>query len=319
MYNEERKQSYIDSKSRTYSSIQMRKSVFKQTEKYEIEFNKDICEFNNSEITILLNNMFGIRSRSRTWSLTILKDYIRWCIISNIPNTNQSLLSAQTIGSDKIKETMVSCPTHLQKCLDILFDKEDEDTVDCIYRCYCWMAFSGISEDDVLKVKSNDIDFIRQNIIVNGKNYPLYRDGIKSFINASRLTEFIYKNAAYSKKITVNRVPGDELIRGIRAVPSLQTIRTEISRTNKNAIDAGKEKNIVKLSYYRLWLSGIFYREYDNERSGYNVDFEKYAKEFVSGKTYKLDSCRSSIDNKSRQIYNEYLNDYECWKAAFFI
>ena len=78
-------------------------------------------------------------------------------------------------------------------------------------------------------------------------------------------------------------------------------------------------KTDLKLSYFRVWISGLFYRMYERERAGMPVDFSAAAAQFMEGKTYKLDRGRNTPEAKKRQLTRDYLEDYERWKLAFAI
>jgi hypothetical protein len=67
----------------------------------------------------------------------------------------------------------------------------------------------------------------------------------------------------------------------------------------------------LSLSYHRVWLSGYFYRIYENERSGHEVDMTPIVRAHMEGKTY------TSVKSKERVIWREYLEDYQRWKLVF--
>ena len=73
----------------------------------------------------------------------------------------------------------------------------------------------------------------------------------------------------------------------------------------------------MKLSYSRIWISGLFYRMYERERAGLPVDFSEAASRFMEGRTYKLESGRNTLESYQRRVAREYLLDYEYWKSTF--
>ena len=56
---------------------------------------------------------------------------------------------------------------------------------------------------------------------------------------------------------------------------------------------------------------------HQRERAGIPVDFSGEASKFMEGKTYKLDTGRNTPEAKKRAVVNDYMQDYERWKAAF--
>ena len=104
-------------------------------------------------------------------------------------------------------------------------------------------------------------------------------------------------------------------MRGLRATASLKAMRVELSRRSKSKRDDGHTD--LKLSYYRVWISGVFFRAYENEQMGIEPDFSTVVSKRVEGKTYKLDSGRNTQDAKKRQLVHDYLEDYQRWKLAY--
>ena len=211
---------------------------------------------------------------------------------------------------------MVASPLHLQMYLDQVFDKESQETIDNIYRCYYWMAYGGISEEDTLFINRSDVDLELMLIRYNNTSVPIYREALPAFRNAMQLSSFVYLHPNYTKTIRRDRVPGEELMRGIKATTKTMTIRSSLSRRSADAIKAGKTEQ--QLSFYRVWLSGLFYRIYERERAGVPVDFSEAAVNFMEGKTYVL--CgREKIEHKQNRIERDYMEDYQRWKLAFSI
>jgi len=315
MYNEQLKRRFINEKIRSESTATNCESLFNATEKFETQWNADVCTRNAAELQPVIDELSGIRDKSKLMRAIILKQYVSWCVDNGIENACIGIFDVNFSNVDRIKSFMVSCPKHLQKSLDEICDPVEENTIDCIYRCYYWLAYGGMDEEDILLVKVSDVDFGNMNVNWKGKEIPIYREAIPAFKNAANLTEFIYHNPNYSKPIIRNRVYGTALIRGIRSMPSLMAMRVELSRRQKKAIDCGKTD--MKLSYRRVRLSGMFYTAYENERAGIVPDFIKESKEFAEGKEYKLDSCGNTQGNKIKQISEDYMIDYKRWKKAF--
>ena len=233
-----------------------------------------------------------------------------------VPNACDGMLGIETAGLSKVKRQMISSPLHLQRVLDEVFDKESEETIDVIYRCYYWMAFGGIKEDDTLLVKASDIDFANMEIAYKDTHIPLYREALPAFHKAAELNSFRYKNPNYSRTIIRDRVSGDTLMRGIRAVTKTVTLRSILSKKSAKAIEDGLTQQ--QLSFYRVWMSGLFYRMYDRERAGIPIDFSEAATNFVSDRTYALNG-RIKLEHKQNRIERDYMEDYQRWKLAFSI
>lgn len=204
---------------------------------------------------------------------------------------------------------MVSSPKHLELVLDKAFDPVDAETIDCLYRCYFWMAFFGLKDVDALEVKVAEVDF--ENLLINhdGKTYEMYRESIPAFKMACNLTEFCYIHPQYSNTIRRERATGEYLMRGIRSDRmKLYTIRSTIGKR------FGERS--IQISYGKVYLSGVFYRAYEMERAGFTPNFDDIVIE-------KLDSVkraysRNYTKNKAANAIERGLqDDYASWKQAF--
>lgn len=233
-----------------------------------------------------------------------------------VPGACDGMLRITAAGLDKVKHQMVSSPFHLQQYLDAVFSKEEDEMLDNLYRCYYWMAYGGIQDDDVLSVKVSDVNFTEMCIQYGDTSAPIYREALPAFHNAVELTSFLYRHPNYAKPIRRDRIPGDTLIRGYRAITQTSNLRSNMSHLSADAIKQGKTE--LQLSFYRVWMSGLFYRMYERERAGMPVDFTGVAAALMAGKTYVIKG-RTKIEHRQRQRGRDYMEDYQRWKLAFSI
>lgn len=317
MYNEELKTKFIREYTNSISRADACVQAFNAIEPYEAQWNADFCTKTTEELEPVVEQLVGFRVRSRWVRIIIFQKYVKWCLSKNVKGACDGMLHVESAGLDKVKTQMVSNPLQLQSYLDAVCDPESEKTTDNIYRCFYWMAYSGMEEQDILNVKCSDVDFDNMVIRYGGEEYEIYREAIPALRNAATLTEFVYKHPNYppDKRVIRNRALGNTLIRGIRSTTTLSSMRVELSRRSKKCIDDGYTDK--QLSYNRVWLSGLFYSMYQRELAGLPVDFSGAASKFMAGKTYKLDSGRNTPEAKKRAVVNDYTQDYERWKAAF--
>lgn len=316
MFNEEQKKKFIKDYTGSLSTANVAVTIFNATEKYELAWNADLCTRGAEDLQTVVDDVAGLRAKSKWMSLTILKEYVKWCLAMKIPGACDGMLQIETVGLDKIKKQMVASPLHLQRYLDDIFDKEFEETIDNLYRCYFWMAYGGIDEEDTILVKSEDVDLSQLLIHYKSTNILIYREAIPAFKNAVTLTSFLYKHPNYTKPIRRDRVPGDTIMRGLKATTKTFTMRTTISKRNISAVEDGLTD--LQLSFYRVRMSGLFYRVYEMERAGIPVDFSEAALRVMDGKTYSLHG-REKIVHKQNRIERDYFDDYQRWKLAFSI
>lgn len=316
MYNEELKARFIRSYTKSLSTAQHAIVVFNAFEKSERQWGADLCTRPASDLQPIVDSVVGMRYQSRWMAISILKEYCRWCIASQIPGAQNGIDGVCISGLEKIKKQMVSSPLHLQKYLDAVFDPENEETIDNTYRCFYWMAFAGIEEEDCLTMTCDRVDLSSLTIRYDDTHVRIYREAIPAFQNAINLKNFAYKNSNYvnAKTIRRDRIDGNAVMKGIKAEPKILTLRPILAGKAKKAIDAGRTD--LMLTHYRVWLSGLFFRMYEIERAGEDVDFSEDAIRYVDRRIYA--DANSRRDRKAR-IEREYKEDYQRWKLAFSV
>lgn len=319
MYNEELKTKFVRCYTSSISMAKLCSTVFNKVGKHEESWGADVCTRTIKELQPMIDSIVGFRARSKWSTLIILKDYVKWCLGNNIPGARDDMLKITTVGLDSVRAEMVSIPRHMQKYLDEICDPESVKSTDNIYRCFFWLAYSGMKEEDILKVRCSDVDLSSLTVRYNGEEFEIYREAIPAFKNCVELSSFVYNHPLYSTDRTVwrPRADGDTLIRGIRSVSSLNAMRMTISRKAKVAID--NQKTTQRLSYYRAYMSGMFFRMYEREKGGEPVDFTEHAIKFMDGREYKFTKGCKNEAIKKREIAKDYLEDYQRWKLAFFL
>lgn len=310
MYNEFLKNQYISE--RNYNSKQAER-LFEATAKYEETTQTDLCALGKEEIQNVVDNVVGMRLRSIPVRLNILKDYAQWCIDHHIKGATDNVFKINQLGLGKIMQQTVGSPLHLERYLNCVFRPDSDETIDCVYKSYLWLAYSGMSEHDIMLVESNNVDF--QNMIVRFGDdaYPIYKGAISPLKVCASSQTFAYIDDTRYKRY--QRVNGDLLLRGYRSNPTYKTIRSELSRHAKSAVDSNKTKQSI--SYFRAWISGVFYRMYEGECAGIPVNFKYIADEYMRGKEYAL---KNDCDwtSKRNQVAKEFLDDYERWKTVHY-
>lgn len=326
MYNQELKEQFVSAYSKNESKRKSLYNIFEAVGKYEEKLSKDFCQMNEEELSHVLQELMGYRARSKSTRGSSLRAYARWCFDNQIPGATQAMESVDfdRVGLDKMRRQSVASPQHLQRYLDSVFEKESEETVDVVYRCFFWLAYMGVmKEEDALSIDVSDVDFEDMAIHFNGKDYPFYREAVPSIKKCATLESFRYVHPNYDP-VLKERAPGTKLLRGLKDTRSLQVFRNTICRKERErkflpaAIKDDKSLDL-SLSFDRVWLSGRFFVMLENERSGMSVDFTYLAEEFMEGKEYNLSSGRNLIGAKKRQVAGDYLRDYEQWKLAYSV
>lgn len=319
MYNEPLKREYIRSVHTSISKAEVCEIVFNAIEKYEEEWGADICTRSAEEIQPVIDQIVGIRARSKWQRLIILKEYVRWCLVNKVNGACDGMLKIQTVGLEKIRQQMLSGPMHLENYLNLLFDPASEQTNDNIFRCYLWLAYGGMDEEFIPFVKCNDVDFVKMEVrcAETGAFAYLYKEGLEAFRCCAEMNAFRYLHARLNHDKFIPRADGDELLRSFKGVPAIKSIRVDLCRRRRDS--SGGYKTDMQISHYRAWLSGLFWRTYELERfQNIPPSFKAAAEHHMEGREYKLDSGRNLLSSKNRQLERDYLEDYQRWKLAYY-
>lgn len=320
-YNDEIKQKFLESVSSREVRFKTASALFSALTPYETKLNKDVCAFDKQELDNALGMAFPVRTKSMRAYIGILRDYSKWCIYRNVDGAGEVVydIDPDDIGLTKIRQQMISNPKHLQRYLNCIFQPESFRTVQNTYRARFWLAFAGIEEEEAILVRASEVRFDLMTIEHDGKSYPIYREALKCLHNCVELNSFAYIHPLYDKQIERPRSSGDALLRGTGSNgTNMKTMQTNISREIRMHDWSKESPDInIKLSYDKTKLSGIFYRTYEAERAGIDVDFYAVVDEDMAGKQYTYKTAtHTSIRN---QLERNYESDYSRWKKAFNI
>lgn len=315
MYNAEIKSKFIKEYTTSISMRKLCETTFNAFEAKEREWNADLCTRRAEDLMPIMEKLTGIRAASKNPIITVLHGYVRWCIRNNIPNVCDEILHSSFSNNSNLKHQTVRNPLHLQLCLNAAFKPESEKTIDNIFRCFYWLAYGGVAEENILKIKRSDVDFENMVVRYDGEDFPIYTEAIPAFKNCVELNSFRYIHPGYPDKLIYkDRISGDELVRGFSSY-SIYTLRAKLSQRIKEG-QTKTDDTSIKISYYRVWISGLFYRMYERELAGIPVDFYSTALKFTEGKVYKLSKGRNKPQAYVRRVARAYLNDYRRWKMT---
>lgn len=309
MYNEERKEAFIKSYTSSPRSAYYVRAIFKKFGTYEDNiWHEDVCLQPTEVIEPIINSKTGTRMESAERALIVLKDYVKWCGRNSIKTSN-GVFNVRVDVVEAVKNQMVSSPLQLRNKLDELFEDIENETIACLYKAYLWMAYAGLSDVEALEVTVDEIDLSELVIRHNNKIYQLYKESKRTFENACTLKEFKYSHDSYSNDIFKTRVPGNKVMRGFKSGGmKLSTLRSVITH---KSVDKG-----MKISYKKIYYSGVFFRAYEKERAGIEVTFKDYVAEQIAENNYSTSRNRT-INKIANQLMRSLEVDYDRWKCAF--
>lgn len=308
MFNEDLKNRFIEECLDSEDVAYRTRRMFKISEKYEKAWGADLCTRNAEELGEAVEEMIGVRTGAQASHLSMLRKYAKWCLNNEVPGACNGLLNIHEVGLKKIRTRTVSGPKHLQEYFDLAFPPEYDCRIDNVYRCFFWMAFAGLNEEDTSQVLSSDIDIKNMVIRFGGKTYPIYSEAIPAFRHLCTADAFLCDFVRYEK--VMSRVPGRQVLRGVKGDDGVNTDTIRRSALKKFSAAFETSKEGIKVSYKNIQLSGVFYRIYEEEKSTGQFDFSKFFEEYFKNKTDRT-------NRRQTQVREEFYNDYLRWKTAF--
>lgn len=328
MYNEELKARFTNEYSVDIDSRRVELcKLFNRLAKYEELYGRDFCQFDHNMLVECVGELVGFREISKRKIALLLREYVKWCLENNVEDATDRIfhIDIQKLGVDKLKRQTLANPQHLARFMDYLYADPALESADCIHRGYCWLAYSGMEEEQALRVTTDDVDLTYRVIRIDGYEYPIYQEAVETILKCMKCKQFLYRNPNNMSKISYrDRANNNILLRSTSETVRPTTFRVELSsrqnerRKQPSTKDVEDLKN-MQLSYFRIQMSGMFYRQYEIERSGREADFAEAASIYVDKRDYKLDKTWDTLKSRKRKLAKSYMKDYEMWKEAYSI
>ena len=264
---------------------------------------------NIDELNDLFNITTCIKSRSITVKIKYLTNYIDWCIENNIEYARSDIHQFKYDVSESIKRVSVKNPLHLQICLDGVFDPEDDNTIDNTFRAFFWFAYSGIKEMDTMFIEDCNVDITNRIIIYNNEKYRIYEEGVKAIRKCMELKSFV-KKYPNRRNSVLDRGDCNLLLRGFSKSCNLLTFRSKVSIKIK-----GGEYSTF-LSYNKVLLSGFYYRMYQMELAGKEIDYKEIARSIAFVKNADKDKNEERFKSNEGLIVSDLKRDYSAWRRS---
>lgn len=326
MYNDAIKRQFlkeIDVHGRTQSIYE---GEFNRVAPFEESLGKDLCEFTADEFAKVLDSVSGTMFHGRRTKFSNMMRYVRWVRDSGItqlhPNESLFLISGNALArsTSKIAKSFIKDPQHLKNILDAI-DSYNEVSSDYmgtnkIRRVFAWLMYSGLAQEDIVKIKEENVDLKHGYIVYQSDLYPIYYLAQQDFRDLMAMTDLSYKKT--SKKIIIQcpRAKGDLLLRG-EVNPTFKSLYNNFAMN----ITAAAKTNpvIIPLPFRRVHMSGIFYDAYLEEvETGIKPRFAVQAARELEKTTKDWDAMDDTT--KRDRVYKQSMNmraDYKRWKEAF--
>lgn len=299
MYNSDQKLRFIHDITTSATVALGYERIFNRSEKIELLYSRDMCLMTREQIADVISEFTASKSSTTKGYIRQIRTYIRWCYDNGLSESYVEIDETNVDRDTQIINAMVKDPTDLQERLNILFDKESELTKDLRYRCYFWLAFMGITKDDMPKITTDDVDVALRIVELNNTVYQIPECAVDAFKACASQTFFYV--SAFNMQYKSERADTNVLLRASKDVilSKSLSLSSTIDRRRK------ERHAIFTLRYSDILLSGMFYRMYLSEQDGVPVDF----KGAIAENTHK----QSTVSRKNKR----YKAEYYAWKKAF--
>ncbi len=314
MYNEEQKLKFISDFTKSVARANVCKTIFNAIEPYEEKWGDDMCTRSGEELQPMMNDLIALRSRTTWYRHLVLREYTKWCIANGVDGARDGIFHVKLDSLDRYRRQTIANPLHLKRVLDELYLPEEEKTVDNIMRCFLWLAYGGGDDEDIVNTTKYDVHLDEMYVKCGEYEAVIYREAIPSIKNCMELTQFVYPHPLVPKDKTayIDRIDGIQLLRGKKHC-KLLSIRTNLTKTVKSKRESGETD--CEITYFRVWISGVFYRMHERELAGFEVDFRPLAERIVDNYPEPASDKRTR-QSQIYEIIREYNSDYIRWKLA---
>lgn len=144
MYNKDQKNEYLNSVSNNGEKYVVSiRSLFNNLESIEELEDKDFCHFDKEVAIDAIAQISGRKKTTKSWYLSILKDYLDWCIFNQITETNvlNGVRYSDIDASKSIRYETIPNIEYLKRVLEIGFPEiNDKDvSMNTIYKLYAFL------------------------------------------------------------------------------------------------------------------------------------------------------------------------------------
>lgn len=325
MYNSELKERFLCAFTNSENVRNVYRLIFRQTERTEEDLGKDVYMMapDDRGCREMATSLVSLRGESRDKRLYLLKQYVRWCVKEGIPGASEAFLEVQPSWFVRIREKMVGSSVDMLRHLNEAFEKPDAKTIDIVFRCFLWLGFMGLDEDDAVSLKRSDVDIGARTVIVETeterKTYPIPGEAVTDFALCRSLDFFFRYSASYLAPAPIQRVASSQLLRGLRSETTRNYLANSISARQKKKREENPKVRI--LSYTSARISGHFSRMYEMERAGVSPDFSTIVSLEIDRAEEKRDGTKPATPRPQREYAKKkaYSADYKYWKYVFGI
>lgn len=307
LYNSDQKERYLANCKYENTTRNLIKFIYTASAIEEFKYDKDVCEFNQIEVTDLLKS-FNSKSPHRLKSNCVyLNDYYLWCYNEGL--VDSIINPFDKIVTDIIIENIIPSSTLAEKYLskeEIINCKNEIIDVTNQFIFYAlYLGIKGEEYEEIRNLKISDLDIHEHKVkLITGRIVNVDDLFINLMINAndelnyfpegiekeSRANKYTYGSSEYVIKLC-----GVKYCDQVSYQYLSQRIRVAIKQINKKYISASTIYkngliNFIKEKYeeQNIPLKAALFNEINNKLYVHDKETEQYIKEFGSGMTVRM-------------------------------
>ncbi len=308
MYNEERKQWFLNECGYEEPTVELLKKIFKSTELEERTFGKDLCEFNEDEAIDLLKS-YNSKSRRRLKSTAkFLSVYYQWCYQKNIIKNILNPFDERTINF------VIDNIIPVEVFSDKFFTKKDiigyiGSLLDDINKFILLAPFYGLKGEgyiEIINLKMKDLDEERKTVkLATGRiakvddlfiEYMKKAEKVENYITENEPNNRNYKAYIYnSNGYIIKSCGGGSDLEPVKAsFINQRLIRIKAQIGNKFISISNLYKNgLINYVKEQYSLKGIslkeaLFSELNGKLYVHDEETQKYIEEFGSRMTVRM-------------------------------
>ena len=292
--------------------------LFNFFEPYEKEWNKDLACVELDLLRAAFRQFLSERKDAQYHTLNYLHAYYHWRRRQGLP-VSDAIPRLHMDDRNRTTEQYVSGPEHLNEVLRFLFSSAKPER-DALVRAYLWFAYAGLRSGEAMRVRTEDVDLRNMRIHLGDLDFPIYAEAVPDILAAMEVTQFRVlreKQGNYARK----RAEGDLLLRTYEREPRQQFYRMHIVRVLKSFEGMPPPRDVpilpCKLSFYRTYVSGHFFRMFEMERRGLPIDMSVILRPDMFAGENDLADFADDLTASSRRV-PAYTKEYNAWKDAFY-
>ena len=290
--------------------------TFNGFENYEASIGKYIEDMDDDEFSEAMRQTMRKSSRTNSQKISIISRYFTWCKQNGYnfrsPEELRSFEGREEATISAVKKTMFASPAHLQSFLDKVFDPVEIGSADCLYRCFIWLVYMGLSIEEIESVQVDNIDLFRFTIRFGSVEYKLPSESLAVIHACMTLDSFrVESQHVLSGIYYVSRSEGKHLLRRAAKSNGVSYFRMRTDTAKK----VHSKGYAVELDGVRK--SGSFYRIFQREQITGEADFSMLIIRSIESDP-KFSEKRKDLQEKTVRTLRNYIRkDYEAWKSAF--